>query len=103
MDRGSIKWTSLMLPEHVQLLKDLWEEDHNVRKPLLDSQEIEEMEKQLCNAFQSNSTVTISIYSHQKIKDYTGTIIKLAHDGIIIRLENGEKVPLSFQQITSIS
>lgn len=103
MDRGSIKWTSLMLPEHVQLLKDLWEEDYNTHKPILDSQEIEEMDKQLRSAFVSNTPITISIYSNQKTKEYTGTITRLTHDGIVIQLKNGERVPLSFQQIISIS
>ena len=35
-DRGTIKWTSLMLPEHVERLKNMWSETEKTAKPLLD-------------------------------------------------------------------
>jgi len=35
-DRGNIKWTSLMLPEHVQMVKEIWKEEEKVQKPVLD-------------------------------------------------------------------
>ncbi|GGF15217.1 hypothetical protein GCM10010954_12290 [Halobacillus andaensis] len=35
-DRGKIKWTSLMLPEHVEMVKETYKEQNKVEKPLLD-------------------------------------------------------------------
>lgn len=37
-DRGTIKWTAMMLPEHVELLKQLEHEQQKVKKPELDEQ-----------------------------------------------------------------
>lgn len=39
-DRGTMKWASLMLPEHVKLLQHIWREDIKVNKPELDGQEL---------------------------------------------------------------
>ncbi|GAB3801050.1 YolD-like family protein [Virgibacillus kimchii] len=56
-DRGNIKWTSLMLPEHVQLIKEMWEEDDKKEKPILDEQQIEEIIMKLRMALHDNLTV----------------------------------------------
>jgi len=39
-DRGTMKWASLMLPEHVKLLQHIWREDIKVNKPELDGVEL---------------------------------------------------------------
>ncbi|MGD7045763.1 YolD-like family protein [Jeotgalibacillus proteolyticus] len=41
-DRGTIKWTSLMLPEHVEMVKEIYKEQNKVDKPLLDEQQIQD-------------------------------------------------------------
>lgn len=41
-DRGRIKWTAMMLPEHVRLLRE-WKEEGGHRKPIeIDEQQHEE-------------------------------------------------------------
>ncbi|MDE1442222.1 YolD-like family protein, partial [Bacillus licheniformis] len=35
-DRGSIKWTAMMLPEHVVLLRELESIQNKVKRPVLD-------------------------------------------------------------------
>ncbi|WP_148795752.1 YolD-like family protein, partial [Rossellomorea marisflavi] len=42
-DRGKIKWTSMMLPEHVKMLRDWAEEDSFEKRRELDEQELEMM------------------------------------------------------------
>ena len=51
IDRGK-KWnTSLMLTEHVSMLKEFYEEANDVKKPLVDEHQLEEMNStfQVCN------------------------------------------------------
>ncbi|WP_186318725.1 YolD-like family protein, partial [Bacillus licheniformis] len=43
-DRGSIKWTAMMLPEHVSLLRELESRQNKVKRPVLDLSQIEDME-----------------------------------------------------------
>lgn len=38
-DRGSIKWTSLMLPEHIEMLRNLWKEDERVEQGHMEEQQ----------------------------------------------------------------
>lgn len=76
-DRGTIKWTSLMLPEHVELLKKMWREDHKQIRPELDSQELELLNETLMLANEQQADVSLSIYKQEKIIVKTGTICKL--------------------------
>ena len=41
-DRGSIKWTAMMLPEHVGLLRKLESGQDKVKRPVLDMSQIED-------------------------------------------------------------
>ncbi|WP_419893407.1 YolD-like family protein [Oceanobacillus kimchii] len=40
-DRGTIKWTAMMLPEHAELLNQLKEKKNRKQKPILDEQQLE--------------------------------------------------------------
>lgn len=42
-DRGNIKWTAIMLPEHVQMLDEIFNGPEKKKKPILDEQEIQEI------------------------------------------------------------
>lgn len=61
-DRGTKKWTAMMLPEHIELLKKMWEEDDYKENPILDEQQIDEMELKLQCALHNNLTVEIKYY-----------------------------------------
>jgi len=41
-DRGTMKWTSLMLPEHIEALNRMWEEQTYKEMPILDEHQIME-------------------------------------------------------------
>ncbi|MED0799222.1 YolD-like family protein, partial [Bacillus inaquosorum] len=43
-DQGTIKWTSMMLPEHLTQLKQDLLDVSKIEKPTLDAQPIEEMD-----------------------------------------------------------
>jgi len=59
-DRGSIKWTSLMLPEHVkELRKYLNEEYYNIPEPTIDEQQLEEMNELVMVAMEFNIPLTL--------------------------------------------
>nr|WP_241840629.1 YolD-like family protein [Fictibacillus sp. S7] len=49
-DRGSIKWTAMMLPEHVKQLREFdWEQSKKM-KPELDEQQLQLMEETIYEA-----------------------------------------------------
>ncbi|MFJ6411771.1 hypothetical protein CHI12_05110 [Terribacillus saccharophilus] len=46
-DRGKIKWTSLMLPEHVEMLQQMGREIGKATPPIMDEQQLEELEQKV--------------------------------------------------------
>jgi len=73
-DRGSIKWTAMMLPEHVKLLREWAEEDSYEQKPELDEQQMEEMNHLLCHALEVNQELVITYYNQKRHQLMIGTI-----------------------------
>ncbi|MGP4061525.1 YolD-like family protein [Halobacillus sp. H74] len=72
-DRGTIKWTSLMLPEHVEMIKKVWKEDERIEKPILDEQQLEEIGLTLQRVMSDNEPVVVKYhngfsFSEDKVK-----------------------------------
>ncbi|MCY9280852.1 YolD-like family protein [Bacillus haynesii] len=61
-DRGSIKWTAMMLPEHVSLLRELESSQNKVKRPVLDLSQIEDMEMIISEAMAFNNPVQFSVF-----------------------------------------
>ncbi|MFB7140515.1 YolD-like family protein [Gottfriedia sp. NPDC056225] len=76
-DRGTIKWTSMMLPEHVKILRD-WKVSQNYEQPKdVDEQLLEEMNRQLQQAIHEDASVQITYYKdhyHHNVKGKIGKI-----------------------------
>ncbi|WP_254434246.1 YolD-like family protein [Halobacillus sp. Marseille-Q1614] len=62
-DRGTIKWTSLMLPEHVEMIKKVWKEDERVEKGILDEQKAAEIDFVLQRALHDRLTVDLRVHN----------------------------------------
>ncbi|MCY8141925.1 YolD-like family protein [Bacillus haynesii] len=60
-DRGSIKWTAMMLPEHVSLLRELESRQDKVKRPVLNLSQIEDMEMVISEAMEFNHPVQFSV------------------------------------------
>ena len=73
-DRGRIKWTSMMLPEHVKLLRDWAETDSYEKEKELDEQKLEEMNHLLLTALEEHQAVMITHYRYQKHELIIGQI-----------------------------
>ncbi|WP_164668813.1 YolD-like family protein [Virgibacillus doumboii] len=104
-DRGTIKWISLMLPEHVKLLKEMWQEDHKTARPVLDSQQIEMLNGQILEAFKSQAAVTLSYYSNGEIFNQNGIITVLDSDANNLTLWtiSDTKLTIPFHDIIAVS
>lgn len=61
-DRGTIKWTAMMLPEHVSLLRELESTHNRVKRPVLDMTQIEDMERIICEAMEYNTPVQFAVF-----------------------------------------
>ncbi|MGE7764657.1 YolD-like family protein [Peribacillus sp. NPDC096540] len=73
-DRGRIKWVSMMLPEHVKLLREYNEGLDKVEKPVLDEQKYEEFNEIICRAMEENITLKFTYYQKGEINKFIGNI-----------------------------
>ena len=61
-DRGKMKWTSMMLPEHVSMLREWAHEDSYETRNELDEQQVEAMNMIIMEALEYNKPVVIRYY-----------------------------------------
>ncbi|MCA0971067.1 YolD-like family protein [Halobacillus litoralis] len=98
-DRGSIKWTSLMLPEHVEMIRNLWKEDERVEKGILDEQKAVEIDFLLQRALSDNLTVSVKVhngfdYEHLQLKMKQVNKLEKTVYGVDWKTKDPVKVPL---------
>ncbi|MGN1386887.1 MAG: YolD-like family protein [Bacillus sp. (in: firmicutes)] len=73
-DRGKIKWVSMMLPEHVQMLREWAAEDANEERIVLDEQQAEEINHMIAEAMEHQLLVAISYYDQKRYHVMVGYI-----------------------------
>ena len=93
-DRGSIKWTAMMMPEHHQLLHQMWEQQEYKKKPELDDQEKEEINMKLQVAIHNDLFVIIKYYKDHDFKTVRGKLEKVATLQNYLMLRDGTKIKL---------
>lgn len=73
-DRGKIKWTSMMLPEHVKLLRDWANEDAFEQAREVDEQYLEVMNETIFEAMEFEKMVAVTYYHQHKYEIAMGYI-----------------------------
>ncbi|GGB56944.1 hypothetical protein GCM10011409_38160 [Lentibacillus populi] len=92
-DRGTIKWTSIMMPEHIKLLNEMWDELERKDKPILDDQQKLDIDLKLQCAIKDDLTVEVKYFSDG---DYLTAKDKLQMiDRKKIMLQDGKEIPLN--------
>ncbi|TCP24503.1 YolD-like protein [Scopulibacillus darangshiensis] len=103
-DRGTIKWTSLMLPEHMTALRQ-WKADYKkIEKPILDEQEYEEIDRVLCDAMGEALPVIVDYYKNGFIEQLVGFAQRYDQLNKVLYVQNKNRdlVKLKFELITNV-
>lgn len=74
-DRGNIKWTSMMLPEHQELLNEMWRQKEWKEKPILDEHLLTEINVDLQMALQHDLTIEIEYFKDQDYHKIKGKLL----------------------------
>lgn len=101
-DRGSIKWTAMMLPEHIQLLNDMWEQKEYKERPILDEQQLEEINMKLHLAIHNNLTIEITYYAEHDYRQLVGKLFKIDTREGFIKVDNDERTKIYLNDILDI-
>lgn len=73
-DRGNIKWTAMMLPEHVEMLRELKQSNDYKTKPILDEHLLEEMNETIRSSMKVNKAVQVTYFKNGNFEIVTGVI-----------------------------
>jgi len=103
-DRGNIKWVSMMLPEHVKLLRDWEKEDEFQKMPELDEQQFEEMNKVICESMALGSPISMLFFDNKQYKTIIGNIHYVDEQNQKIRVvsREGKAFQISFNSIINV-
>lgn len=78
-DRGTKKWTAMMLPEHVRELKKSLIDEKRIKRPILDEQQIEQLEETIIEAIEKDIPLLFSTFHDGFIKTIKGEITFIDH------------------------
>lgn len=73
-DRGNMKWTAMMLPEHLVHLKEWKREQFYDKKREITEWELEEIEQTIQRAFKMRKLIKLTLWDHNKLHDEIGKI-----------------------------
>lgn len=73
-DRGNIKWTAMMLPEHVELLREWKKEDEYKIRPEIDEQRLEEMNEIIHDSMEFHECLLFTYHEHRDLHEITGYV-----------------------------
>lgn len=76
-DRGKLKWTALMLPEHVRMLREWKEEDNRIQRPELDEFDLQTLQENIEIALTRRCEVEIQVWEEFQFYFYLGKIISI--------------------------
>ncbi|MGI6227657.1 MAG: YolD-like family protein [Peptococcales bacterium] len=89
-DRGAIKWSAMMLPEHKKLLEKMYEEQAWVEKPILDENKSEEINIALLLSLKEKKKVRIKFYREHSFKVMEGIVIKFLPISRKIKIDDNQ-------------
>lgn len=73
-DRGNMKWTAMMLPEHLVEIKKWKKEQFYDKKRELTEWELEEIEQTIQRAWKMQKLVRLTLWDQNKLHDEVGRV-----------------------------
>ncbi|MGE7690293.1 YolD-like family protein [Lysinibacillus sp. NPDC097214] len=93
-DRGNIKWASMMLPEHLELLRE-YKQERTEQARELTEWELEELQKTIDQAYNQQLDIKLEVWKDYKITQWTGIIKSINTNELILEtLLNTKSIPI---------
>ncbi|PAE16966.1 hypothetical protein CHH91_06910 [Virgibacillus sp. 7505] len=91
-DRGKIKWTSLMLPEHVEMLQQMGREIGKTMPPIIDEQQLEELEQKMRSIQVGKTKVSMMYRKGRDAEHASGVVTGLKQSGQYLLLDTKDSL-----------
>ncbi|MFD2045998.1 YolD-like family protein [Ornithinibacillus salinisoli] len=92
-DRGSIKWTSMMIPEHVKMLQEIRERQNYKQKPVISDYQKEEINIHLQMAIHNDLTIELEYFKDHDYHKIKGKLLSVDVLNQYVNIED-EYIPL---------
>ncbi|MCY7981252.1 YolD-like family protein [Bacillus inaquosorum] len=104
-DRGTIKWTSMMLPEHLTQLKQDLIDVSKIEKPSLDDQQIEEMDLLVFEALEFNKELKFKLFNNGLVENVTGRVhyFNFEQQKLHVKDQNDNTVYINMNNIIGVT
>ncbi|MFP7493848.1 YolD-like family protein [Terribacillus saccharophilus] len=105
-DRGKIKWTSLMLPEHVDMLQRMGKQIGIAQPPILDEQQQEELEQKMQTIQIGKTKISITHKTGMHVRTAVGVVTGLKQFEQFLLLDTKDTlypVRISFSNILDMT
>ncbi|WEY96470.1 YolD-like family protein [Bacillus subtilis] len=104
-DRGTIKYTSIMLPEHLTQLKQDLIDASKIEKPSLDDQQIEEMDLLVSEALEFNKELLFKLFNNGFVENVTGKVhyINFEQQKLHVKDQNDNTVYINMNNIIGVT
>ncbi|MCP9298479.1 YolD-like family protein [Bacillus halotolerans] len=104
-DRGTIKYTSIMLPEHLTQLKQDLIDVSKIEKPSLDDQQIEEMDLLVSEALEFNKELLFKLFNDGFVGNVTGRVhyINFEQQKLHVKDQNDNTVYINMNNIIGVT
>ena len=96
-DRGNIKWASMMLPEHLELLRAYKQTEYVEPPRELTDWELEELQQTIDQAMNQQLNIQLNVWMGGKYTQWTGIIksVNVSTNELILEtLMNSKRIPL---------
>lgn len=94
-DRGTIKWTAMMMPEQIKMLNDMWAQQERKEKPILDQQQIEDNAMRLQMAIHNDLAVEVKQFKNNDFHKVKGKLSSIVFNETIV-FDNEERTRVNF-------
>lgn len=101
-DRGTIKWTAMMMPEQVKMLEDYWDSMDSKIKPILDEQQLEEIGIKLHAAVSNNLEVEIKYYGDHDYLIIKDKIYSVDYNNKYLKMDDFDRTKIDFDYLLDI-
>jgi hypothetical protein len=87
-DRGTKKWTAIMMPEQIAMLQKMFKEHNHKEKPILDDQQLMENATMLQEAIENDLTVEITYFKDHDFHNVDGKILFIQTQNRYLQLDD---------------
>lgn len=92
-----------MMPEQVRLLRELWKNKNCKENPILNEQELEDINLNIHRALHEGTTVTITYYRNCDYHKAEGMIVKIDSFNRKIKLDKEDQEEIAIDDIIHVT